>query len=589
MGDATTKYSTLQAAVDEVTQNKDIVLLANEADGATASRDITFNVVSGEYTHGDIVAGGAYILTTTALEGKTRYSFAPAVIAVTINEVRTLYTRMNANTGIEAANAGPIGTTIEILSGNPADYAEYLPMFDYNSETGVYTKARQPVAAVYSGVLQIGVFATLAEAVAEAESNNVVKLLADVTLTDKLVVSNKTVTIDADSAKTITGQIRIIDGSNVTIGQNITVTSDQHPTIFVLGDVSVKPAVPGTKKSVLVVNGTVLNTNTGFDQTFAICGNGLDTQGADITVNGTVRNANGIAIYQAFPGNLVINGTVVGASAVSIKDGTITVNSGAFVTATLANGENYVGNNSGDSPTGDAIIAPYYPAGSGYGTPVVTITGGRITVADTENCTGIEAYDFSGVSAPDDAATNVRVSGGTFNTAVAEVYCADGYEPKANGDGTYTVCEKAPVPEGFNGDQTIGTVTLTAAQAAWLNGQSNYAALATKIATMDATAFNTAYLLNLDITGDFSYAFTVTGIDVGDDDVTVTVRLTRTGALGETTKINGTVSLTGTDALGKEFTEISTATVADEDFSESGTTTIKLEKGDAKFFQPVIK
>jgi len=483
----------------------------------------------------------------------------------------------------------------------------------------------------------------------------------------------------------------------------------------------------------------------------------------DITINGTVRNANGIAIYQAFPGNLVVNGTVEGASAISIKDGTLTVNSGAVVRATLASGAAYVGNNNGDSPTGDAIIAPYYDLSRGYGTPVVSITGGEITVTDTENCTGIEAYDFEGATAPNDSASNVNVSGGTFNTAVADTYCAEGFEPTDNGNGNYGVrvdkgwiyedagfpgytgswnkeisydetTHKAAiedgatytagkpsagqlvtinlelsfdaansdddvpggakaavrlgegdtegtyvfqlyttnelgtaawldatasgvtpavetdyeftfvldmtnktftatvdgvaltvdgaetlgfasanasdtvqsiefmgagkvasiqgsyedVPEGFVADEAIGDVTLTAAQAEWLNGQGNYDALAAKIEKMDATAFNNAYLLNLDVTGEFSYDFKVSDINVAGEDVTLTVSLTRTGALAN--KINGTVALTGTDELGKTFATISEAVVTDDDFSDnSSTTTITLKTGGAKFFQPVIK
>ncbi len=628
-------------------------------------------------------------------------------------------------------------------------------------------------AAVVTGGESADVYcSSLAAAVAAAENGQTVKLLADVTLTDKLVVSNKTVTITADSAKTITGQLRVVDGSNVMIGENVTITSDKHPTVFVLGDPAVKTA--GTAKSTLVVNGTVLNTNAGFDQTFAIAGNGLDTKGVDITINGTVRNANGIAIYQAFPGNLVVNGTVEGASAISIKDGTLTVNSGAVVRATLASGAAYVGNNNGDSPTGDAIIAPYYDLSRGYGTPVVSIVGGEITVTDTENCTGIEAYDFEGATAPNDSASNVNVSGGTFNTAVADTYCAEGFEPKDNGDGTYGVrvdkgwiyedadfpnytgawskdgaaldlaydsetgkaaiedgatytaskpsagqlvtinlalsfdaansdddvhegakaavrlgegetdgsyvfqlyttnelgsaawlnaaasgvtpavetdyeftfvldmtnrtytvtvgnvpltvdgaetlgfasanasdtvqsiefmgagkvasitgsYEDVPVPEGFAEDDTFGEVTLTAAQAEWLNGQGNYDALAAKISTMSQTGLNDAYLLNLNVLDenyDGTYEFAVTAIDVGDTAVTVTVGLTRSGALDG--GINGTLKLMGGNQLpASGFEEVDAVTFSDADFSEGGTTTCTFTKGEdaAAFYQPVI-
>lgn len=158
-------------------------------------------------------------------------------------------------------------------------------------------------------------------------------------------------------------------------------------------------------------------------------------------------------------------------------------------------------------------------------------------------------------------------------------------------EGSY---EDVPVPEGFVEDEVVtladdDTATLTAAQATWLNACGAKAAVAAKIATMDSTAFNNAYLLNLDITGEFGYEFKVTAIEVGDDDVTVTVSLTRTGALDETTKINGAVVLTGTDELGKTFETIDEAAVADDDFSEGNATTITLDKGDAKFFRPVIE
>lgn len=295
---------------------------------------------------------------------------------------------------------------------------------------GTETVNKPEGMTVNPAVAQIGadLFETIQEAVDQGDVT--VKILGDVTLTGKLIVDGgQTVVLTADSAVTVTGQLRVVDGSSCTIEENVTFTSASHPTVFVLGDPAVKTA--GTAPSTLVVNGKVLNTNATFDQTFAIAGNGYDTQGVSVTIGakGEVLNANGLAIYKAFPGSLVINGTVVGASAISIKDGTLTVNEGAVITATLADGLDYVGNNSGETPTGDAIIAPYYPLSKGYGTPVVSILGGTITVTDTTNCTGIEAYDFDGVVAPDDSATNVNVSGGLFNTPVAEVYCASGFIP----------------------------------------------------------------------------------------------------------------------------------------------------------------
>ncbi len=171
------------------------------------------------------------------------------------------------------------------------------------------------------------------------------------------------------------------------------------------------------------------------------------------------------------------------------------------------------------------------------------------------------------------------------------------------GSGTVSSIEgsygDAPEQEGFVVDQVIGEVTLTAAQAAWLNGQSNYDALAAKIAMMTATEFNDAYLLNLDVTASNSgYVFAVTDIAVGDGEVDVTVKLTRTGALTENEMakpIVGTLKLKGTAALGTAFTVLGETAVkfdANADFSDDATettVTVDTTETDAKFYQAVIE
>ena len=143
-----------------------------------------------------------------------------------------------------------------------------------------------------------------------------------------------------------------------------------------------------------------------------------------------------------------------------------------------------------------------------------------------------------------------------------------------------------------------GTATLTEAQAEWLNACGDKATVNAKIAKMDATAFNNAYLLNLNITGDFSYEFKVTDVEVGDAAVTVTVSLTRTGALAENEvakPIVGTLKLKGTASLGTAFTVLGEAAVefdADADFSDGATettVTVDTTETDAKFYLPVIE
>ena len=235
------KYTTLQASVDAAVRNSKIIVLANETDGATIpSKDISFYIYTGAFTTGEILdATGDFITTRTTEEisisddyhadkvTAVKYSVAAAFMAVTIDGMRTLYGQANANDALTAANAGPIGTTVEFLSGDPASYAEHLPMFDYDSETRVYTKVADPVAAVYSGVLQLSVHRTLAEAVAAAENGLTVKLLDGIELESAAeIASGKSITIDLNG-KTVAGPAGGYAFSNaggVTIVGNGTVT-----------------------------------------------------------------------------------------------------------------------------------------------------------------------------------------------------------------------------------------------------------------------------------------------------------------------------------------------------------------------------
>ena len=465
-----TKYSSIDAAVAAASAG-DTVKLCN---GDAFSKDLTINksivldlggkllafegesclTVSSALTIIDSVGGGAISNATD------NAIFAEAAVTIGYadnDEGATIYGGLYVDGGSFSIVRGK-------FSSAPA--AGYIAEGSYQKEEledGLYVV--EPGTPV-NNVAEVNGqgYETLADAVAAVESAGdaytTVTILRDVTLDARLEVAAKKVDFEAASPVVVSGQLRVINGANVKIGQNVKFTTTAHPTVFILGDPAIKTA--GTARSTLVVDGVVENTNAGFDQTFAISGNGLDSQGSSITVNGMVTNANGIAIYNPQPGSLTINGTVAGASAISIKDGTLTVNNGAVVAATLANGVAYVGNNNGESPTGDAIIAPYYPVANGYGTPSISILGGTITVTDTANCSAIEAYDFNGVEAPEDAASNVNVAGGTFNTELKDDYCADGFIPADNGDGTYGV-EAGYTITFVNGEVTLYTTNIAAA------------------------------------------------------------------------------------------------------------------------------
>ena len=430
IGESTVKYTALQAAIDAVAQNKDIVLLDNVVSGATVSREITFSVVPGGYTYGDIVAGGDYVLTTTALEGKTRYSFAPAVIAVTISDVRTLYPMITATTGIEEANAGPIGTTIEILSGDPSTYVEDLPMFDLNTDTGIFTKVANPVAAVYDGVLQVQVYRSLAEAVAAATAGQTVTLLAD----DHVSFSLDNLEIAISKALTIDGAGYTVYGVNDYAGGS----GDHDIYISGSGDVTIK-------------NITLANFAGGVSnnmRTYPIW-TGSAYTGTLTLDNVTVQNFNRTAFNLNGGTVVVTNCTITGDTTKEayFQEGIGVYNANVTIVDTAISN---VGSNleKEDSQIA-ACIQLGNPTGPAAGTGSITVVNGTysgeygiIVASNAQNTVSVQGGTFAGdLMVEEGEGGTIAVSGGKFVAEVPAEYCATGYEPKDNGDGTYGVRE----------------------------------------------------------------------------------------------------------------------------------------------------
>ena len=135
---------------------------------------------------------------------------------------------------------------------------------------------------------------------------------------------------------------------------------------------------------------------------------------------------------------------------------------------------------------------------------------------------------------------------------------------------------------GFAADEAIllkdnAEVVLDAAKAAWLNScAGGKTAVGSAAAGLSAKEFTDAYLLNLDITdGERSYAFEITGIEVGSENVSVSVKLTRSGNLAQS--INGVLKFYGAATLAafsdSALEPLSSGMVSDDDFSDGNTAT----------------
>ncbi len=171
-----------------------------------------------------------------------------------------------------------------------------------------------------------------------------------------------------------------------------------------------------------------------------------------------------------------------GSSSVVIANnrGTVTVNGGriehfggtsmAYALDNLTNGVNTVATmvvNGGTINSSYIAIRQFCNGTNAQN--VLNITGGTLTAGNTtvwmqnpnsndnSGALNITGGTFNGrLLADSSAAIAPAVSGGTFSVAVPEEYCADGYVPCDNGDGTYGVTEVSGV-EWYQVSMTYGS------------------------------------------------------------------------------------------------------------------------------------
>lgn len=312
-------------------------------------------------------------------------------------------------------------------------------------------------------------YATLKAAIAAAQVDETVILLADLDLSAEglTIAEDKAVTLDLNGktlkvANTNSGNIKVL--GKLTL-QDCTDTAKNGTGT---GKVwTATPYISGKQDKVLIAaidGGTFImesglidaassiadNTNYGqfavsvqnenADATviinggcikagwYAIAGNGQDTTyNGNITVNGGILESTAdYAIYHPHSGTTTINGGVVfgAAGGISLNRGKLIVNGGTITskdTGTTGNWGDGTGNQS----------AAAINVNAQYGSASVEIKGGKIT-AEKDAILLTNGKDGT-----------ISVSGGTFSSEVKEEYCATGYIPTANADGTYGVKAKA--------------------------------------------------------------------------------------------------------------------------------------------------
>ena len=322
----------------------------------------------------------------------------------------------------------------------------------------------------------------------------------DVTKNITIDLNGKTVTNSASPMFSTTGEVTIQNGtitsssacaavsaynkltlSNVTItgatngrGKNLVnvcseaeVTIDKDTVISAKGDGCAvfvgEENVPEGTKFTLNIYGKV--TQSG--KSYAISGNGSYRAGyscINIYEGAEVRSPS-CAIYQPQAGEInAYGGLVEGYCAIGMKSGTLNI-SGGTVRGTANDNVLGDGNSNGNGMSYDGSAIVIDSRSSGYdGNVKINITGGTVEscystaireIGNDSAVTQLKELTVSGGSVlsasqkpgnvekdmlvRDISADSISVSGGTFSSAVDPEYCADGFIPKDNGDGTYGV------------------------------------------------------------------------------------------------------------------------------------------------------
>lgn len=287
------------------------------------------------------------------------------------------------------------------------------------------------VAVAPDQIAKIGdvIYTELADAIEAAGVGDTVTVLSDVTLTDAITITDGMDVTISGEGKTITGangkDVFVVKGGKLTLTEGLNVHAPTDCCIYITGgDVftAANLTKSGTKYSV-------------------IQGNGSKSGNVTIT-GGTVTNEipEKCAIYWPQDGKLTITGgTITGGTALRLSSGSLEITGGTFI----ANGtkNDYVASNGASvADTGDAVMIENIGGTTGYeAITSVVISGGTFKSA---NASAVASYTAGNEGV--EAKTGF-ISGGTFNTAVAEEYCAEGYVPVENEDGTYGVEEKPEV------------------------------------------------------------------------------------------------------------------------------------------------
>ena len=334
---------------------------------------------------------------------------------------------------------------------------------------------------------------------------------------NKLTLKNVKITgVTGDSGKNL---VNVCSNAEVTIDKDTVLTASGSGVAVFIGQ-------NADAKYTLNVYGKVIQQN----KSYAISGNGSYEGATTINIyeGAEVRSAS-VAIYHPQAGEInVYGGLVEGYCGIGIKSGTLNITGGQVLGVgdddelsdknSNPNGMTYDGSaiiidsraayagNVKINISGDALVQSSYSTAIreiGESAETTNVTALNVTGGKVLGASGKAAIQLHGVTAD-----VTSISGGEFSSKVPPEYCAVGYIPANNGDGTYTVKEGKYVIEVTSRiqdtNQTVATPTG--------GGQANYGEAVT-VSTNAVVGFKFLgwYVGDAQVSSDLSYTFTVNG------------------------------------------------------------------------------
>ena len=395
------------------------------------------------------ITGGEFIQSLTAT-GRWNH---PQVVATGVVEGHTAITRVTGGHFVNKMSGE--GIFHGVGKGTSDNFEVSGGTFNKSISEGycadgfIPTKNADGTYGVKEGhyVAQIGStkYETLADAIRLAAKGKTIQLLNDTTENIEIATA-KQITLDLNghtlNGGTGNANATILNKGNLTItdtsaGKTGTIKRDDQGA---QGETSYY--VIDNNGTMVIDQANVIN-NSGSKGSSLIRNGGVDTV-SSLTINGgTFEQQNFIAVKNDGNGELTINGGTLTSKQAVVQNW----NKAQILGGNLMGGYLWTDSYTEAGTVGETVIGgdaqftgTIYMDVTSSNPSTLKIEGGKLNVTSWRVTDAAAAVNAS-----------IAVSGGTFTAAVPESYCAAGYAPTANADGTYGV--KQAVTVNFDSNQ----------------------------------------------------------------------------------------------------------------------------------------